>query len=166
MAEKNPEVHEGETGLKMRALTSFIEAVGLDITRDGRKIAVLIEHLVEKYPDQWETELAKIQQEALRRKQEVSLQDAMFYLGDIIYSIDTALIGRTVPRRQRAQALEIAANMQKGIRIHWQPQDNFIAGSVRGESEPDWWRTNKPESKLDDPEILAITARIRGQAGN
>jgi len=85
---ENTESRIENSSKRIAAVKTFMNMLKLDENFIGGKIvAVLVEYLAKKHPDNWKQELDKIMFEAMNLEEQESTKDAMFYLGDIINKI-------------------------------------------------------------------------------
>ena len=161
MSINNPEYKEKAPLLeeKIAVHTNFIKSLNLDIDKDGSSVAGLIETMIEKYPDIWEEEIEKIVQKAKKLEQTDSLQTAMFYLGDIINSIDlekTKELHRDDPER-KVEMLRLGEGLTKMIREAWAPEYRAMAGELDNIFVPDWW----DEIEMQSDKYIAFMKRLK-----
>lgn len=146
MAIEKIEKNESIQQQKIAAVDTFLKTLGLDPDHDGDSIAALVEDLATNHANKWLSMLDDIMIEA-HMKMDKSLQDAMFYLGDIIADLDKKLIDEEEGMKKKEKKLQkrITDATVSSMRSEWDPNMRRIAAAVGNDAVPDWWTAYEAE---------------------
>lgn len=151
MAIDTIEENENLEQQKIAATENFLHTLQLDPDNDGEYVAAIVEDLVNRFPDEWLAKLDDIMIQA-HSKADKSVQNAMFYLGDIVSNLDLRLIKQYYADEPKEIKLEtsLSKSFTDGVRRHWDPNRKRIAGVLGNDFIPDWWTYHEAaEGKYD-----------------